>query len=258
VTSSHVCTCITFEAESLRPRALSLAAELGLHLCPEGAPDCPLALKLSTQGLSLALTGPEAPGPIRVDFVTGRLGYRQARISLRNEPLARAVGIKGEARPYVVDATAGLGRDGFVLASLGCQVTLLERQPVIAALLTDGLERAAREGDLAETIARMHLAPGNARDWLASLDEASQPEVVYLDPMYPHRDKSALVKKEMRVFRALVGDDTDADALLEVALKAAKRRVVVKRPARAEPLAGHKPSHHIPGKTTRFDVYLLG
>ncbi|MFN2349198.1 MAG: class I SAM-dependent methyltransferase [Thioalkalivibrio sp.] len=258
MTSSPARTCITFDADSLRTRALSLAEDLALPLCPHGTPDCPLVLKLTAQGLSLALTGPEAPGPIQVDFVTGRQGYRQARISLRSEPLARAVGIKGESRPDVVDATAGLGRDGFVLASLGCQVTLLEREPVIAALLADGLERAAREADLAETVARMHLVTGNARDWLASLDETSLPEVVYLDPMYPHRDKSALVKKEMRVFRALVGDDTDADALLEAALKAARRRVVVKRPARAEPLAGRKPSHHIPGKTTRFDIYLTG
>ena len=258
MTSSPARTCITFDAESLRTRALSLAEDLALPLCPDGTPDCPLVLKLTAQGLSLALTGPEAPGPIRVDFVTGRLGYRQARISLRSEPLARAVGIKGESRPDVVDATAGLGRDGFVLASLGCQVTLLEREPVIAALLADGLERAARETDLEETVARMHLVPGNARDWLSDLDEDSRPEVVYLDPMYPHRDKSALVKKEMRVFRALVGDDTDADGLLEAALKAARRRVVVKRPTRAEPLGGHKPSHHIPGKTTRFDVYLTG
>ncbi|MFW5453048.1 class I SAM-dependent methyltransferase [Thioalkalivibrio sulfidiphilus] len=248
---------IRYASEDLRERAEALAAELNLPLAGESA-GTPLVLILDGHGLSLALTAPDAPGPIQVDFVTGRLGYRQARISLRSEPLARAVGIKGSERPSVVDATAGLGRDGFVLASLGCEVTLLEREPVIAALLADGLERAARDADLAQTIARMHLVTGNARGWLTALDEAPRPDVIYLDPMYPHRDKSALVKKEMRVFRTLVGDDQDAPETLEAALAVAKRRVVVKRPARAEPLSGRKPSHQIPGKTTRFDVYVTG
>jgi len=258
VTSPHARACITCDDPALRPRAEALARQLSLPLCLEGSPETPLVLRLGPQGLSLALTGADAPGPIRVDFVSGRLGYRQARISLRSEPLARAVGIKGHDRPSVVDATAGLGRDAFVLASLGCSVTLVEREPIIAALLADGLERAAREAELEETVARMHLVTGNARFYLEGLANGPGPDVVYLDPMYPHRDKSALVKKEMRVFRALVGDDTDAADLLEAALNGARHRVVVKRPARAEPLGGRKPSHQIPGKTTRFDVYLTG
>lgn len=248
---------IAFEGEAHRAEAESLAAELGLPLAT-GPEDAPLHLNVTAEGLTLSLTGPEAPGPIRVDFTAGRLGYRQARVSARGEPLARAVGLRGDERPSVVDATAGLGRDAFVLATLGCKVTLVEREPVIAALLKDGLVRAAREPALADTVARMHCVQGNARDYLAGLDEAGRPDVVYLDPMYPHRDKSALVKKEMRVFRALVGDDADAPEILAAALAVARRRVVVKRPVRAEPLGGRKPGHSIPGKTTRFDVYVKG
>jgi 16S rRNA (guanine1516-N2)-methyltransferase len=248
---------VAFEGEALRGEATVLAARLGLALA-EGPDDAPLHLNVTAVGLSLSLTGKDAPGPIRVDFVAGRLGYRQAHTSLRREPLARAVGLKGHEHPTVVDATAGLGRDAFVLATLGCRVTLVEREPVIAALLDDGLARAAREPALADTVARLHWVRADARDYLSGLPQVQRPEVVYMDPMYPQRDKSALVKKEMRVFRALVGDDEDAPGILEVALEVAKRRVVVKRPARAAPLGGHEPSHRIPGKTTRFDVYLTG
>jgi 16S rRNA (guanine1516-N2)-methyltransferase len=248
---------IRYATEDLREPAEALAVELGLPLASEPA-TTPLLLVLDADGLRLALTGPDAPGPVRVDFVAGRLGYRQARASARGEPLARAVGLRGDERPNVVDATAGLGRDAFMLATLGCRVTLVEREPAIAALLEDGLARAAREPALADTVARMHCVRGNAREYLAGLDEAERPDVVCLDPMYPHRDKSALVKKEMRVFRALVGDDADAPEILEAALKVARRRVVVKRPVRAQPLGARKPTHQIPGKTTRFDVYVKG
>lgn len=254
-TTPRVSVCAACEA--LRGDAEALAAELGLPLAAD-AQAAPLHLTVTADGLTLSLTGPDTPGPIRVDFVAGRLGYRQARTSLRNEPLARAVGLKGRERPSVVDATAGLGRDAFVLASLGCRVTLVEREPVIAALLQDGLARAARAPGLSDTVARMRCVSGDARAYLAGLDDAARPDVVYLDPMYPHRTKSALVKKEMRVFRALVGDDEDAPRLLEAALGAARHRVVVKRPARAEPLGGMRPAHRIPGRTTRFDVYLTG
>nr|WP_077277836.1 class I SAM-dependent methyltransferase [Thioalkalivibrio denitrificans] len=234
-----------------------MAELLGLKLAT-GSDDAPLQLNVTTEGLTLSLTGPDAPGPIRVDFVAGQFGYRQSRISLRSEPLARAVGIRGHDRPSVLDATAGLGRDAFVLATLGCDVVLVEREPVIAALLRDGMERAAAEPDLAGTMARMRCVQGHAPDILRGLGHAQRPDVVYLDPMYPHRDKSALVKKEMRVFRALVGDDEDAPEILTAALEVAKRRVVVKRPARAAPLGGREPNHRIPGKTTRFDVYVKG
>jgi len=85
---------------------------------------------------------------------------------------------------------------------------------------------------------------------------AQQPDVIYLDPMYPHREKSAAVKKEMRVFQSLVGEDLDADNLLEPALALAKYRVVVKRPSYAPPLNNKKPSTSIKMKKNRFDVYV--
>ncbi|MCE9680388.1 class I SAM-dependent methyltransferase [Shewanella sp. AS1] len=192
---------------------------------------------------------------IWVDFVTGAVAHRRKFGGGRGQAIAKAVGLKQGVNPTVVDGTAGLGRDAFVLASLGCKVTMIERNPVVAALLEDGLRRAYQDSDIGEWMReRMTLVHGSSLTDLADIGE--QVDVVYLDPMYPHREKSALVKKEMRVFQSLVGADLDADGLLTPALALASKRVVVKRPDYADDLDGIKPSTRIETKKNRFDVYV--
>ena len=132
----------------------------------------------------------------------------------------------------------------------------MERSPIIAALLRDGLDRALSNNNTRPIAERMQLRVGDATTIINQLAEQECPDVIYLDPMYPHRSKSALVKKEMRMLRALVGEDPDAPQLLETALRAARTRVVVKRPRLAEVLPGITPSHTLVGSTTRFDVYM--
>ena len=198
--------------------------------------------------------GPQAPGAVRVDFVEGAVAHRRLFGGGTGQMIAKAVGVQPGVRPQVLDATAGLGRDAFVLASLGCNMTLIERQPLIAALLEDGLVRARGSAEVAAIAAQMRLLQGNAIELLSAwADEA--PQVIYLDPMFPHRDKSALVKKEMRLFRPLVGDDLDAPALLAAALALASHRVVVKRPRKAPCIDGAKPTYVLEGKSSRYDIY---
>ncbi|MDH1055090.1 class I SAM-dependent methyltransferase [Aquipseudomonas alcaligenes] len=235
---------------ALSAEAAQWAARLGLPLAGQAE----FALQLGEQGLQLAELGPQAPGPIRVDFVEGAVAHRRLYGGGSGQMIAKAVGVQPGVRPRVLDATAGLGRDAFVLASLGCAVTLSERQPIIAALLEDGLARAQRDAEVAPIAVQMRLLQGNAielmRDW-----QGEPPQVIYLDPMFPHRDKSALVKKEMRLFRPLVGDDLDAPALLQAALALASHRVVVKRPRKAPIIEGAKPSYALEGKSSRYDIY---
>jgi len=156
----------------------------------------------------------------------------------------------------VYDLTAGLGRDAFVMATLGCQVSLVERSPVIALLLEHGLKQASTFDETQEIVQRMRLIKADSRKFLKNLSFEDYPDVIYLDPMYPHRDKSALVKKEMRIFRDLVGNDTDAVDLFQIALTKALRRLVVKRPKGAEFLAGETPAFQVKSKNTRYDCYL--
>lgn len=233
----------------VRPKDVSQAASL---------------LFLDEQGLALQVTGKGAPGPVRAEFVTGKMGYRREHGGGAGQLVARAVGLhKTRADLHVLDATAGLGQDAFVLASLGCRVSLFERNPAVYALLADGLARAALNADCAPIVARMTLRRGSSLDWLARAAETAvtaEPgeegaDVVYLDPMFPHRDKSALVKKEMQVFRTLVGDDDDAERLLSAALAAARYRVVVKRPRKAAPIGGPEPGARVEGKSSRYDIY---
>ena len=193
---------------------------------------------------------------LHLDFVGGAVGYRFRRGGGRDHPLVKAAGFKKERIPTVVDATAGLGRDAFLLASVGANVVLLERSPAVYALLKDGLARAsAASPELAEVVARMTLIHGDARDLLPQL----RPDVVIVDPMHPPRRNSALVKKDMRLLSRMVGADSDAQDLMRVALASAVERVVLKWPARAAPLMeSPKPSHQVSGKTIRYEVFLTG
>ena len=188
--------------------------------------------------------------PIYVDFVEGKAFHR--RVFSGKELIAKAVGFKKSTPLTVIDATAGLGRDAFVLANLGCKVTLIERSEIISNLLEDGLRRAKENPSTENIVNRMILLSGDAKELLLQ----HSADVIYLDPMYPHQDSSALVKKEMRILREVLGDDDDASDLFDIALKVAKKRVVVKRPKHAPFLNDKKPDIIFEGSSTRFDVYL--
>ncbi len=217
-------------------------------------PDAIMALVLTPERLELHKRDEPKLGAIYVDFVGGTMAHRRKFGGGRGEAVAKAVGIKGSYRPNVVDATAGLGRDAFVLASLGCHVRMLERNPVVAALLDDGLARGYRDEEIGPWL-RERMTLLHASSLTALADLTPKPEVVYLDPMYPHKQKSALVKKEMRVFQGLVGPDDDADGLLEPARRLATKRIVVKRPDYAPPMAGIAAQAALPTKSHRFDIY---
>ncbi|WP_445365931.1 class I SAM-dependent methyltransferase [Microbulbifer sp. ANSA001] len=233
---------------------LCLGVEDPTEIC-----DFPQVLRCGEQ-LQLCATGKKAPGPVVVDFVGGAMAHRRKYGGGKAQPVAKAVGIRPGFHPRVLDATAGLGRDAFVLASLGCEVLMLERNPVVYLLLQDGLRRlqeaAVLDPELILVAERLSLTDrkDSSADWLAQQAEGSWP-VVFLDPMFPPRGKSAKVKKEMVAFHYLVGADEDADALLEPALKACYYRTVVKRPKQAPHLGEKKPTLSLEGKSGRFDIY---
>ena len=246
--------CVQALTPAFAAAAACLAEQLRLPLDVNLDAPAGYAVQIGPAGLQFVECGPQAPGAIRVDFLSGAVAHRRQFGGGSGQMIAKAVGIQAGVRPTVLDATAGLGRDAFVLAQLGCSVVLLERQPIIAALLEDGLQRAQRDPEVAPILARMRLIHGDAiarmRTW-----EEPPPQVIYLDPMFPHRDKSALVKKEMRLFRPLAGDDVDAPDLLAAALALASHRVVVKRPRKAPAIDGPAVGYTLEGNSSRFDIY---
>jgi 16S rRNA (guanine1516-N2)-methyltransferase len=208
--------------------------------------EAPVELRRDDRGLALFGDGME----LRGDFSRMLPRLRQGR--LQQELLVKAARIKGTETPTAVDCTAGLGEDSLLLAAAGFSVTLFERDETIAALLADALERAAADPALADIVARMCLVPGDSIAGLAEL--GFLPDVVYLDPMFPARTKSAAVKKKFQLLHHLEQPCEEEEALVAAALATHPRKVVIKRPAKGPQLAGLKPSYSIGGKSVRYDV----
>ena len=248
-------------ASDVRGSADALAANLDLPLIPSSivastidAGEYDFLLAYLDCRLTLQSLGSNSPGQICVDFSDTKLLYR-AKSAIKSQNIAKAVGVKGDRRPTVLDATAGLGKDAYLLASLGCAVSMLERSPLVHALLSDGLSREGEyNGETRAVLARMHLRHG---DFLAMQPSSEAFDVVYLDPMFPQRRKSAKVKRDMAMLQNLLGHQEDGEELLAHARKFARRRVVVKRAKLSPQLGSVKPDIEFKGSSSRYDVYLL-
>lgn len=217
------------------------------------------SLEPSADGLQLRWLDQPKVSPLRLDFVAGAQSWRRQAGGIRDEAIVRAFGLQKGHRPDILDATAGLGRDGMILAHAGCDVRFLERHPVIHALLSDAVARAGTDDIIGEWVQqRVHVLPAGSllEDSVAKSLASKPPMAIYLDPMFPHRDKSAAVKKEMQMLQHLVGADTDSDGLLDAARALATHRVVVKRPTKAPFLANQPPHSQVATKKHRFDIYI--
>lgn len=256
--SSSVSVSSTIDSSTILQKVVELAAKLNLPCSSSVARrSTEFVLAYTPEGLQLQhmpLGSRKSVCLLFVDFVHGKNGYRLAQNCTSKQPIARAVGIKPGFRPTILDGTAGLGADGFVLASLHCRVTMCERSPILAALLEDGLYRAAGDEKTTGIVERLHLVQADTQDYLHNTPGTFH--TIYLDPMYPHRNQSSLNKQTLRVIRSLVGGDPDSAALLEIARERAANRVVVKRPRKAPLLSKVQPSHVILMKNSRFDIYL--
>ena len=194
---------------------------------------------------------------IYVDFVSGALAHRQQFGGGRGQAIAKAIGLKQGKNPAVLDVTAGLARDAYILATLGCRMTLVEQSPILCALIEDGIKRGRENEQSAQVLNDgFDLHNQNAIEFMSKLSDTQRPDVIYIDPMYPERKKSALVKKDMQILQHLLGKTENDEALLKAALKCAKKRVVVKRPTQAEPVGKLLPGSSVNSKKTRYDIYL--
>ena len=191
---------------------------------------------------------------LKCSFIEGPILHRLKYGKGRGQNLAKAVGMKFNKNRNIIDATAGLGYDSFILASLGAKVTLIERSQKMHEILQNGIDEGISfGGEIEKIINRMELLFGDSKDILPKLT----PEVIMIDTMYKDRKKTALVKNNMRLVREIVGPDSDYIELLKVALNCAKNRVVLKQPRYAEPIKEiRKCSHQILGKTIRYDIFM--
>ena len=211
---------------------------------PEG-----LSLEMAEDGLSLLGDGLS---------LTADLSEMIPRIKkgvLGKELLVKAARIRGKEHPTVLDATAGFGQDSLLLSAAGFQVLLYEYDPVISALLADALFRAKDVPELSEAVSRMTLFREDSIRAMKALSEA--PDVIYLDPMFPKRNKSALIKKKFQLLQKLEKPCPDEEELLSAALFAHPHKIVIKRPLKGPFLAGRKPDYSLEGKAIRYDCIVL-
>lgn len=230
-----------YETEALKEQAQVLAEQLQLKLDNQAKERLVVTvdkLVLQIQGFS----------PLYADFTSKT--WQKRRDAGKKQGLVRAC--KPGPGVRIIDATAGWGRDAAILASFGAEVLMLERQPLMHALLADALQR---QDEHSKEILKLKLYKLDAKTYLETLEPKDYPDVIYIDPMHPQRQKAALVKKEMQALQQLIGADEDALALLELAKTRALKRVVVKWPQHLMPIL--KPSSSLPGKTVRFDIYYL-
>lgn len=254
----QICICgagHTFDVEAIACRLEATSVQPSVPL----PASCTHVVWLGPDGIALGLPGSKVPAATRVDFMDGTLQYR-LRTSGKRQGLGKAVGLDKAAGIRVLDATAGLGRDALVLAHLGCEVEMVEKSPVMQLLLEDGLTRARRQADasFAETLRRMTLVAGDSREIFAAIAAGTRamPDVIYLDPMFPPREKSASVKKDIAMLQSVLGVEEDFPGLLAAALPCARHRVVVKRPGSRLSEDARPPTFVVPGKSAHFEVYV--
>jgi len=246
--------CVVCENNLKANQAELFASENKLKLLPEKNNEYALQLIYGENHIELFDT--ELNTGIHVDFLEGALAHRQQFGGGRGQAIAKAIGLKHGKSPTVLDATAGLARDAYILATLGCKVTLVEQSPALYTLIKNGIERALAS-DLKHFINNFtNLVCADSVLFIKNAGSDVSPDVIYIDPMYPERKKSALVKKDMQILHKLIGYSKKNDGILEAALEYATQRVVVKRPIHANPINDIKPAANISSKKTRYDIYI--
>ena len=248
--------CVICKDLSQHEQAKQFAEMHDLPLFADKNPDCALQLCFTPDRVELYDT--QLNTDIHVDFVAGALAHRQRYGGGRGQAIARAVGLKRGNTPSVLDITAGLARDAYILASLGCKVSLVEQSPVLYTLVQDGIRRGLEHPDSKTVLNNfMNLVYGDAVIYMEQMNPETKPDVIYMDPMYPERKKTALVKKDMQILQHLIGKEDKSEKMLATAMDKCRQRVVVKRPIHADSIPGPKPTTSISSKKTRYDCYII-
>ncbi len=244
---NKICLPLLYAEGEFEKRGRETAEHIG---CEFGRPQ-PGEISLLYDESGLKLT--DGTLTLQADF--SHLSKRINKNNLNSEMIVKCAKIKGRENPVLIDATAGFGEDSFLLAASGFNVTLCEYNPVISALLSDAITRAFEDEKTKAVAERLTLYEGDSIEYLSSLDFT--PDVVLLDPMFPERQKSALVKKKFQLLQKLERPCSDEDELLEAALNAHPHKIVIKRPLKGPFLAGRKPDYSLQGKAIRYDCIVL-
>lgn len=228
-----------------RDLAESIAKKVGVPL--EDRPGDGVSVLVDSSGVSLVGYGLSYRGDFEgmlPRITDGRLAH---------EMLVHVSKTKDE-HPTAFDATAGMGEDSLLLAAAGYNVTMFEQNSVIAALLKDAMRRAKKHPVLGEIVGRMRLIEGNS---IEEMPKLNPPDIIYLDPMFPERQKSGLIGKKLQLIQHLEMPCYEEEALLDAAFRTDPGKIIIKRPLKGENLAGREPQYSVKGKAIRYDCFVL-
>lgn len=242
--NNEIVVCL--EKGGQKDMAEAFARRIGAEISEKPGPK--LTILFHAKGVSLTGYGLSYQG----DFEN--MLHRVTNGRLQHEMLVRAAKSDKPGRK-AIDATAGMGEDAFLLAAQGYEVTLFEQNPVIAVLLKDALRRAKKHPVLKDIASRMNLVQGNSVEGMSQLLDPV--DVIYLDPMFPARQKSSLINKKLQLIQKLEPPCSKETDLFDAAISASPSKIIVKRPLKSEFLAGRKPSYTLNGKAIRYDCYTL-
>ena len=242
--NNEIVVCL--EKGGQKDMAEAFARRIGAEISEKPGPK--LTILFHAKGVSLTGYGLSYQG----DFEN--MLHRVTNGRLQHEMLTRAAKSDKPGRK-AIDATAGMGEDAFLLAAQGYEVTLFEQNPVIAVLLKDALRRAKKHPVLKDIASRMNLVQDNSVEGMSKLLDPV--DVIYLDPMFPARQKSSLINKKLQLIQKLEPPCSEETDLFDAAISASPSKIIVKRPLKSEFLAGRKPSYTLNGKAIRYDCYTL-
>ena len=242
--NNEIVVCL--EKGGQKDMAEAFARRIGAEISEKPGPK--LTILFHAKGVSLTGYGLSYQG----DFES--MLHRVTNGRLQHEMLIRAAKSDKPGRK-AIDATAGMGEDAFLLAAQGYEVTLFEQNPVIAVLLKDALRRAKKHPVLKDIASRMNLVQDNSVEGMSKLLDPV--DVIYLDPMFPARQKSSLINKKLQLIQKLEPPCSEETDLFDAAISASPSKIIVKRPLKSEFLAGRKPSYTLNGKAIRYDCYTL-
>ncbi len=243
-----------FDDPDKQDMAIITATKLGLHIRDKIDTSYDFCLVFSSDKTWIKANTINC-GPVYVDFTAGKSAHRRKYGGGTGQAIAKAVGLNKKPQLDILDVTGGYAADAFVLASLGATVTVVERSDILNVLLQDGIERAYGDRITGTIIERMCIVNQDSIKYLLNLKSTLRPDVIYMDPMYPLKKRAASVKAKMQLLHQLIGPDTESGELLKVALKKAKKRVVVKRPKTAPVLSTQNLVGEVNSKNTRYDIY---
>ena len=235
---------VCFQSKKTENMAIALAKRLNVSITDK--PGEQLSLVVDEQCISLQGYGLSYYG----DFE--QMLHRITQGRLQHEMLVRVAKSKEEGKK-AIDMTAGMGEDSLLLAAAGYEVTMYEQNPVVATLLKDALRRAKKHPVLCDIVGRMQLVEGNSIELLKGC--LQQPDLIYLDPMFPARQKSGLIGKKLQLIQKLEQPCFQEEELLLAAQSLHPQKIIVKRPLKGTFLAGREPNYSIKGKAIRYDVF---